>query len=78
MVRSQTGRWIRMSALFLIGALEDFSMVRGVNGMPRESRVEKSQVLLIGWGLVWPARSSLAREECFYVALCDPEFPPQP
>lgn len=40
---------------------------------PSESRVEESQGLLIGWSLAWSARRSSAREEGFYMALCDLE-----
>lgn len=45
---------------------------------PSESRLEKSQGLLIGWSLAWLARRSSAREEGFNMALWDLEFPPQP
>lgn len=77
-VRGWTGSWIKMSALFLIGAVEDFSMTCGVSGRASTSRAEKSQALLIGWGLAWPARRSLTREECFYMTPCASGFPPQP
>lgn len=68
-----------MSASFLIGAVEDFSMAcGGVSGRGSANKVEKSQVLLIGWGLAWPARRSLGREEGFYMTLCAFGFPSQP
>lgn len=77
-LRGKIDSWIKMSALFLIGAEEDFFMTCGVSGRTSAIRVEKSQVLLIGWGLAGAAKRSLAREECFYMTLCGFGFPPQP